>query len=821
MAWVVNVDFQGGAGWEDITSGVILTSFVRRRQIWNKLSPTVNTLDFKLKTESSSLIAKFMTASNDILVSVTKDSAAYFTGMVQPNYSVMVGSRITPFDISCVDNGYRIQRRITSNIHWAGYKVCNPAATASSILHQLMVAAGLSASSVYSSIVTIDKTIDMFVATAGEDEVWTMARDVLFDFGYTFYFRPDGTLDVQNFAPTSISTTNAFTSDPADTLNMAGQLKVERSEHDYEAVRVTWSTHKTLTDTLLFSDTTNGNAVRKCYISVASAAYWPDDSDERDIYAEYAIDGYELVATSGIFKSMDCDAGIVEDTFTDEVLRAKIKYHNSLAVPQYINRFDIYGDAIVKDQTNIQTRVMVANTNKYLDIESRYLYSAADANKLCDAVAQYYYNADMVYTLISRTEYEPGDYAYVEEKGFLDINNLCIVRERTDFEYCGEHQYILEGVAAYSAGSPTSTGSFLPPFPIQRQNVYTVASNGFAGYADAYCDGTADEVELNAAIDELAALGGGSVVAMGTQFNVASAIVLKSGIELYLDVGVIVERNGAYHAIEATGTSGTHLTNISITGSGTVQRKSDDTSVSSLIHIQYVDRLYINGVTISDAQYDHSIELDYCLDYVITATKQFYCLMGVHASYSNGKFHFNLIDGKGETLPTSTSIGLGFASSYESDGVNEILYNEIKNIVGEHHVYGIFVSNGGSKIRGNRIDALSGVGSHVIAGIQIQSADDCDIENNTVQDIHNTTSAMDAYGISIGVTSASNRVRVDGNRIQSGTGYGIIIDNTSQYTRILNNYCYANGSDTGFANTNSHNYYDNGVDTQISGNTWQ
>jgi parallel beta-helix repeat protein len=603
--WVVEVDFQGGAGWEDITTGVILPSFIRRRQLWNKLQPTVNTLNYQLKTESSALIAKFMTATSDILVQVTKDSAAYFTGMVQPNYSVDVGSRIKPFDVACVDNGYRLKRRIISNINWSNYKVCDPANTASSILHQLMVAAGLTASAVFSGIVTIDKTIDRFVGVAGEAEVWELASRLLFDFGYTFYFRPDGTLDVFSFAQSSIVTTDLFSSDAGDTQNIIGTLTVERSEHDYEAVRVNWSTHKTLVDALLFSDTTNGDSTRKCNIEVSSAAYWPTDSNLRDMYADYRVDGYELIATSAVVLSMEKDAAIVQDTFTDEITRAKIKYHNSGATSAYIRMFDIKGDAIVKDQYNVQTRIMSAGTNKYLDLESNYLYTAADAALLADAVAQYYYNADMRYGLRSRSEYEPGAFVYVKETGFLGINNLCVVQEVADNEWTGEHSYVLEGVAEYSAGETTSTGSAQIPTPYTRTSNVTVGASGYSGFADWYCDGTADEVQINSAIVEVNSLYGGGVVRLlGGTFVTAAAVELLDNVTLEIDPSATVEKNCDDYAIEAVGTSEAHKSNVKITGGGTITRASGDTNAIELVHFEYVDDFAIDNVTVDDSYED-------------------------------------------------------------------------------------------------------------------------------------------------------------------------------------------------------------------------
>ncbi len=909
-AWVVNVDFQGGAGWEDISSGVILTSFVRRRQIWNKLAPTVNTLDFKLKTESSTLIAKFMVAASDILVSVTKDGSAYFTGMVQPNYSVTVGGRISPFDISCVDNGYRIQRRVLANINWTDYKVCDPSTPAASIVHQLMVAAGLSAADVYSSITTIDKTIDRFVAVANEDEVWSLMKKVLFDFGYVFYFRPDGTLDVFDFAPSSIVTTDHFTSDPADTKNIIGTLRVERNVHDYEAVRVGWSTHKTLVNALLFSDTTNGDAVRKCNIAVASAAYWPTDADSRDIYAGYKPEGYELIATSNVALHAEYDVALVEDTFTDEITRAKIKYHNSGSTSAYIWRFDIIGDAVVKDQYNFAVRVMNAGTNKYLDLDSNYLYTEADAEKLADAVAQYYYNADMTYTLVSRDEYDPGAYVYVEEKGFLDVNNLCVVREVADVEFAGQHSYILEGVAEYSAGPVTSSGNTEPPTQVQRPSGYVIGVSGFAGFADAYLDGTADETEINAGIALQNGLGGGTVTIVGGGTVVlGAAIELLSNVTLNIEPGVVIEKNCNDYAVECVGSSGTHNTNVRITGGGTITRNAADENAVELVHFEYVDDFVIDNVTADDS-YEDGIYIINCANGKVEAGVKISacdgtglkiiastviiaaaitittCAIGCemwpsiatdvmyhgdcestdepmldnetepyleHATWARsdeqkrgGAYSYKLTKSEAGIQCTATfadSISPGDMHGFTA-GKSYLLgaWIYIPTGIDAAHVHITLLGNGTGNSTQQKAAALydqwqqikvihrfadDTTYAYALVSFTNETTDEYIYVDDVVcYEYDDTDSGCQLANSSVdsctdtGVIVANSHAIVQNNQITGNTNAGLVIQ-CGYRNLVTNNRCYNNGDDTGLGNENSDNFYDGGVDTQLSGNSWQ
>lgn len=59
-----------------------------------------------------------------------------------------------------------------------------------------------------------------------------------------------------------------------------------------------------------------------------------------------------------------------------------------------------------------------------------------------------------------------------------------------------------------------------------RSNIVTVASSTWTGQADYFCDGTNDEVEIQAAIDYIDSLGGGCVYILQGDYNLSSSIVL-------------------------------------------------------------------------------------------------------------------------------------------------------------------------------------------------------------------------------------------------------------------------------------------------------
>lgn len=63
-----------------------------------------------------------------------------------------------------------------------------------------------------------------------------------------------------------------------------------------------------------------------------------------------------------------------------------------------------------------------------------------------------------------------------------------------------------------------------------RTNTVTVASSTYTGTADYYCDGTDDHVEIQKAINDIYAIGGGTVQLTNGTFNLASTIYVYSNI---------------------------------------------------------------------------------------------------------------------------------------------------------------------------------------------------------------------------------------------------------------------------------------------------
>jgi hypothetical protein len=751
MAWTITLNYQDGGGARDIKSLVDKKTFQRKRRIWNKLRPTVNTLTFRMKWDSTHMTL-LMTTTKDILIVVKDDAGAdYFYGIVKPNFAVNTGTRPEWIQVECVDRSWLLQKKIMTNINWGSYTVSNPAAIATSIVHQLMISAGYVSADISASIPTVAKTIANYIVIKGDTTYWQALEQITFEFGYTFYFTDAGTLSLYSFAPASVATTDAL-----DNTNMIGTLGLKRSQREYDGARVKWYGLKTFTGVVVASDTSGGSGTYKALIAVLGGADYPANSGTYSTYIDYKYQDYEVVAVLSASLDLVKDAALSAVVFSDEIRRARIHIHNTDdAVTKYLYKFDVVGNAICKDTYNWTEAPSPLTSDKILEIDTRWISAVGDAQTLSDAVSRYYQNVSFTYTVRSRAVYQPGGFVDVTETSWLNIDNRCVVVEVVDNIWTGEYQYALEGITAYTAGTTSTSGTTDPVVIPKRTDGYTVAASGSTMDCDARCDGTADEVEINAAIVLVKGQGGGTVYLVGGTFNTTAAVVLDSNITLDIAPGSTIKKNGNFYAVECRGTLGANKQNITVSGGGTITQDSADTNLKALLYCQYIDNLSLVGIIFS---------------------KPYYC--GIMVDHVNGIIEKNRISEESGIPPYRLLMSVD-----DSNGLT-ISQNIIIDCITATTLYGIAVVDSSDVIiEGNVISNLmsgytcTGEPEGTCYGIFVAIGNDNRIINNRLTGVSSlgTTSLKNA--ISLGASSVrtvviGNSAFDNGNLVDRGNCEG-------------------------------------------------
>jgi len=468
--WTITVDFNDGGGARDIKDLVLVNTIRRKRRLWTELKPSVDTVSFSI-VHDATIWNLFLSEEDDFLLVMTKDGSPYFSGIVYTNFDATAAAKAERMKIEAADPGILLKRKKNTTSPpelWTDYYVCNTAVKASSIVHQLLYDAGVADGDIDATDITTQ--LDFFINSREDTTYFDKLAGLLFEFGFVFYHDESGVFKMYNYLPTSVTPAETF-----DNTNLLDRIRLQKQRETYEGVRVKWSPIETLEGAIVFSDTTGGGeGGHKARIPIAAGEYYPPDSDSRTFYANYEIEGRELVSVENAVLDWSGDPSISNDTFNDYYKKAAISFSNGGAVEQYIYRFDIVGDAKVKGDLNFTKRLNVAGTDKILELEAHYLVTIAEAEKLSDGVARYYEYRDFTYEFESETDAPVGTIVSLDETETLGVSTTAVVVRRTVDERNGRYKYFCEGISAYSGRSTTTDGeSVSPPAPVPGRATIT------------------------------------------------------------------------------------------------------------------------------------------------------------------------------------------------------------------------------------------------------------------------------------------------------------------------------------------------------------
>jgi len=302
-----------------------------------------------------------------------------------------------------------------------------------------------------------------------------------------------------------------------------------------------------------------------------------------------------------------------------------------------------------------------------------------------------------------------------------------------------------------------------------------VAALGYIGPADIWCDGTADDVQIQAGLDYLEAIGGGVCILTEGTFNTTAAISMKSRAKL---VGsdrkaTFIKRNANDYTIEADGANGAELEGVEIHDL-TCQRTDSNTKAS--IWCEFSDDMVISNVTVEEC--DTGIELVSCdvvqcadIKIINPAAEGFLSLTSDDVQISN-----LVIDGEQTREALLTN---GFIMSGDRVTVSNVI---VKNLYSSAdtltcvELSSIGMIIGVLSINGCDNDQVGNTCTGLIMG-----ANNITISTLVIDDVDNSGAAADSIGLSVtgdGCTVASIEAI-------NCSGTGIVIEASADKTQIL------------------------------------
>jgi len=185
------------------------------------------------------------------------------------------------------------------------------------------------------------------------------------------------------------------------------------------------------------------------------------------------------------------------------------------------------------------------NGESILTVQNNYIVNPTQVDKIADYWFKYFLYPKHVYSVrIAGVApwYSLGEW-YTLQLGFADTNEYidsivecysmqCERVNGTIGQTVCLFREVSENWAKTTLYNARATLSGSPNRRVRRSNVITVASSTFFGPYDFRCDGTDDDVQIQAAIDELAAIGGGTIQLTRGIYNISSTITLCNNLVL-------------------------------------------------------------------------------------------------------------------------------------------------------------------------------------------------------------------------------------------------------------------------------------------------
>jgi hypothetical protein len=813
--WQVEVRYGTGGSWVDITDKVLLKTMRRVMSIHNDLKPTANTLEFEIERDTT-IISNLLT-EDDIYIRVHKDTVDWFTGNLRHNFTVRSAHTVKPVRIECVDYAERLKKRATFTDAWVNYQLSNTSNTAQSIVHALLDEQG---DGIVLNVSDDGNVVPYLVNVDGIDDrtYWEILEGVLFEYGYTFNFNESGEFEMVELFPTSVTATDTFDDD-----NVRDELTIQKRLEAYDGVEVRWWALKTATGALIFKDTTGGDASNEMNVSLDNGDSYPETSGTNPVYADYQYNDSDIVYVTNASLSYS-PSTLTETTFANRYQRAEVQLDNATGSTKTLTQFRITGDVTYRYQMNIRRSEDYLTKDDRLSIEAQYIATSTLADKLCTGVKRYHEYGNFEYEIRSEDEIAIGTFVSVQNTN-LGINNTCRVLNRVDRLRNNDtdiYRYNLLGAAAYvdettseSVGH-SGTGTPLDDSAITGSDIsggeIIVAASTYPGSVPVskQCDGTADEVEINEAIDELIASdGGGKVKLTRGTFNLAGPIDLQGNVILEGDgSNTIINCASDDSYLNLSGIDGAQVSKMA------VLRPATPASIYPLIEVVNCNDIWLTELTVSDshiagidARAANNLTIRNC---IVRECDEDGILVGVPE-----------IDG-GESTTTvfRRDTGGGDASTTftaERDGGDSVLDLSRDIIVSESYVQ----NNGGDGVDLRAINAMV-INCYLMSNTGdglISVGDEGTIQGNIANE--NGGDGIEITGDNCSVNSC---------RMKANTGAGL----RTSGDRAMISGCIANDNDTGYlieaeadstiltgnsatGNTTA-NRTDGGTNTQESGN---
>lgn len=572
MAWQVELLFPDDASAIDVTSLVRYGSLSEQLTAFSEdtKTSTIDVFSFHLN-EDDTIRQKFLIATERIECFIDEDGERRFTGYIAPTFSTRESDTPDGIAVEAEDAGYLLDRPVIAQINLPAtvgsptvYRVFDKANPATSIVHQILQQAGYSLSSdIDTSSPDIMTIVEHFAVEEDESSYRDILDELLYEYRHAFTFNEEGQFKVIPWAFDNLTTGNEF--NRTNILSSPG-MTVTKRDIVNDGARVKYAILESIDDVRLYystspPNTTPGEDAFKGW-PIGAGDYYPPDSDIEDIYQQYKEDwldvpyqtrqtrlrnkDIDLVSTSGHRLIYEADLGIAIDVEEYEAFRGRISFVNNASEARKLYAFEILGTALFRN--SIRTARYPTTAGNPTEYVTKNVFDNVAAQELAIAIGNDIVFSQYRYSFESLDKVAPGELATIVNAE-LDINTTAVITSRGFDDEEEKYRYEAIGVTLFSTDTVLTEGQASANSGIQEQTALLntpsfadieggeilVASYQYPSSAPASrnCTGDNDDVDINAAINDLVAtFGGGRVKLTRGIYNIDGPINVRGNMAI-------------------------------------------------------------------------------------------------------------------------------------------------------------------------------------------------------------------------------------------------------------------------------------------------
>ena len=443
----LKIKFQG-KDWKEY--GFVVNEFTKTEVLHKDLKPADASCQFSLlpNIELNNLLLGM--GEYDVQAQITKNDKPFFTGFIKKTFAIPKGQRLNPVAIELVSGGYLLKQKIGRDVFIKSKK------NVTETVKEILDLAGVP----HKPIPAINDIL-YGVHLKPNDTYHKILTDILFEYGYTFYFDAEGIF----------SFINLFLKNPIRQFEVTGRecldlISLEHNEKKKTEISIEWTGIEIFEDTYAFQETEGKQMGYSCRVELLGAAFYKNAPD--GIFIPYKNNNGEVILAEDVALDIDGEMSKIKvQAFEAYNTKAFLKVKNTDNIfNAYITKLNFKAAKVyVKKSKNKSKAANNTTNNKAQNIKTSYIFTKARAEILSQDLLNYYNLSNLVYKFKSASRYPLGAIITITDRNIG--TGLCRILELKENITENYTEYTAESVGAYTPPKAVKSEAEAIPKPPQ------------------------------------------------------------------------------------------------------------------------------------------------------------------------------------------------------------------------------------------------------------------------------------------------------------------------------------------------------------------